>query len=182
MLEKEAQEKQTDSYKYISSLQTKYYLESFGYGESKMLLDAFYFDKENQKGVGVLQITDERCKDHNGIFRGIEQIEAMAQTCLMLNKLLQDKSDQKPIFLRVVDFNFILPVTSGSLLNIFVNKNDESKIGSRTISKGKIQIGEDIVSYGSIEGTTVSEIFLKKIIEREKQKNNNRESKFLITY
>lgn len=181
----ERAEQPKNNFEYFSMERTKYILESFGYGEKKMLLDAFHFNIDDKVGVGVLQATKERCEDHFTdikVFRGVDIIEAAAQTRLILDKLLYDGEDKIPIFKRVKDFNFYFPVPLDSILNIIIDKKEDVKNDSGVISSAEIYLGNSLVSKGLIEGTLVNKEFFNKYLERESKKAAKAIPKFPIFY
>lgn len=167
---------------YISTERTKYLLETFGYGREMMLVDAFYFDPENKIGIGVLQATRERCASHNGVLRGVDMVEAAAQTRLLLDKMLYDEQGKVPIFKGIRDFNFFSPVPQESIINIHIDKAKDTIKDKIVISTAEIFLGDNLVSKGQIEGTVVSKDFFLKYLERESRKSKQAVPKFSVIY
>lgn len=167
---------------YISTERTKYLLESFGYGKDKMLVDAFYFDPENKIGIGVLEATKERCAGHNGVLRGVDMIEAAAQTRLLLDKVLYSEQGKIPVFKGIRDFNFLSPVPQESVVNIHIDKANDVVKDKIVISTAEIFLGNNLVSKGLIEGTVVNRDFFLKYLERESRKSKQAVTKFPVIY
>lgn len=167
---------------YISTERTKYLLETFGYGKEKMLVDAFYFDPENKIGIGVLQATRERCAGHNGVLRGIDMIEAAAQTRLLLDKVIHEEQDKVPVFKGIKDFNFFSPVPQESVVNIHIDKANDVVKDKVVVSTAEIFLGNNLVSKGQIEGTIVNRDFFLKYLERESRKSKQAVTKFPVIY
>lgn len=138
---------QPGQYTYLPQEIVHAVLEELGYGDSKMLVDAFYINADGTLGVGVLQVTEGHCKDHfDEIFRGVDQVEALAQAYVLLDRF---RGDLPPGVLTVFDsikgFEFIKPVLAGATLNIAVNQE----------GYGEVFIGRNLASRGTVVGRRI---------------------------
>lgn len=177
-----SQEQSKNNFEYISIERTKYLLDSFGYGKKMMYVDAFYFDRNAKSGVGVVEASAHRCEGHNGVFRGVDIIEATAQTRLLLDKMIYAEEGKIPLFRRVLDFEFNSPVPVGGILNIHIDKNEDVKTATGIISTGRIYLGDSLVSQGKVEGTVVDKAFFDKFLERETRKATKKIPRYSIIF
>lgn len=137
-----------------------------GYGPSKMLVNSFYLrTSDNLSGVGVLTITPEHCSDHFGVFRGIEQIEAVAQAAILVAKF-SDRipRGKRPLLREVEGFQFDFPIVEGAVINLMVQLNESD--GSSFNALGQVVVGETIVSQGSFKGGIADERAVNILVRR----------------
>jgi 3-hydroxymyristoyl/3-hydroxydecanoyl-(acyl carrier protein) dehydratase len=140
-------------FRYISPEEVTRVLEQFGYGPEKRFVDALYVRTDGEGGVGVLEVTEKHCQDHfvdKPIFRGADQIEAAAQTLLLLGVYAQGVPEgYGPLFAGLRDTPFEKPVVPGAVLNIYVVLAENS---SRNVFAGKAVIKSGEVEIAKIDG------------------------------
>ena len=140
------------------------------YGDKKLLVDEF----DTQEGIGRYTVRLEDCEGHFAneyeeikLFRGVDQIEAAAQTLGL--KYLTSEPDTKvvPVFLSTegTKFGFVFPGETMTMKAIITSRTRNSVKGNC-----EIKIGDKIVS--TINGIDLGLIpnieMAKKMIAREK--------------
>lgn len=144
-------------------------LAQLGYGPSKMLVDTFYLSKtDGPLGVGVLKVTKEHCKDHFGLLRGVDQVEAIAQSFILTAHFSgKIEKGQRPLFREIEGFVFDLPVVEGAILNLLVRPVDfESE---QFWGLGQVVVGNTTVASGTIEGSMSKQELIRRIVERRER-------------
>lgn len=144
-------------------------LSEIGYGPSKKLVDSFYLSNtDSAVGIGVLMVTEEHCRGHFGLFRGVDQAESIAQTAILIATFAgKINKGHQPVFKRIDGFDFDQPVVEGGVLNL-VTKIDDLESGLFQ-AVGQVLIGKTIVSSGVVIGGIVREELLDRIIERRRR-------------
>lgn len=126
-------------------------LESFGYGSTKRLIDALYAEPVTRLGVGILLVTEERCKDHFGVLRGVDMVEAVTQTLLAANFMGRGiEAGSKPIFQRIEGMDFYFPATIGATLNVVVDTLEDE--GDIVRGYGWVLRGRSVLAEGIVQG------------------------------
>lgn len=107
--------------------QTSQLLNEFGYGPTKKLVDSFYQSPDHSIGVGVLWVREKHCVDHFGVLRGVDLVEAIAQSFLLLhhqigtfNTKVESFNIGRPLFTEIKEAKFLILTTPGAILNIVV--------------------------------------------------------------
>lgn len=161
-------------YRYVPQAEVSKTLESFGYGPSKKYVDALYIG--NNIGIGVLQVTDDHCRDHFGVFRGVDQGEAAGQTLLLfLHFTVGIPGGQSPL-LQGITVQTENPAFPGSVLNISVTK--AAPEGNSFSGKGIITSGSVPISRVEISGRTIRSDLLQRLIERSRRIQGKSVTKF----
>lgn len=156
------------SYLYISHREVTSALEEFGYGPTKRFVDALYIAPDQQLGVGVLQVTQERCEDHfvnRPILRGVDQIEAMGQTLLLLLHFTgRIQEDHGPLFKAAEEVKWELPAVPPVDLNIVVKILETQ--GSQVTAYSQVMCGETIIARGMVSGVLAPRRAVNILCER----------------
>lgn len=103
-------------YWHIPADETQQILHGLDYGPTMMFVDKFHLSPDKAIGVGVLDVTEERCRDHSDILPGVYMVEAMAQTSAVLYALRSDKIG-RPLFVGADNVRFEQIATVGGVLN-----------------------------------------------------------------
>lgn len=154
------------AYSSFSKDQVSRSLSELGYGPSKKLVDSFYLYAHDLIGVGVLTVTHEHCLDHFQVFRGVDQVEAVAQTLILMYKFSGNlENNQRPLFKSIQGFEFDLPVVEGAVLNFLVRSivSDEFK------GEGQVLVGKEVIAGGIIQGAAITEEFVERYMERRRR-------------
>ena len=156
-------------YEAHSETEVRKALADLGYGLSKMYVDSIYVCPPNGwLGVGVLTVKAEHCLDHFGLFRGVDQAEAIAQTGILAAKFSnQIPKGQRPLLTKIEGFEYDFPVVEGAVLNLLV-KMGNSYSGGLSI-EGQVLVGKTVVADGIIEGKMADERAIGVLIARRKQ-------------
>lgn len=170
--------KDYQAYRYISTAEVSQALEGFGYGPSKKYVDALYIRSDEKQGVGVLKINEEHCRDHFGLFRGVDQGEAVAQTLLLLHKFIVGIPDGQSPLLQEITVNVNNPVSPDAVLNMSVEIGDPE--GNVFSGNGKILSGEIEISRVNVRGRILSSDLLQKLIERSMKAQRKSPTRFSI--
>lgn len=129
------------------------FLATLNYGPSKRLVDSFYLSPDKQTGVGVLQVREEMCSDHFGILRGVDSVEAIAQTAILHRYKRGELADIKPLFGGIHEAKFLGIATTGAVLNIVVQNSDATAKGEFG-SYGWVLRSKTVLTEGEIFGVT----------------------------
>lgn len=140
------------------------------YGDKKLLVDEF----EPEDGIGRYTVREEDCEGHFAneyeeikLFRGVDQIEAAAQTLGLKYLAIEPDTKVVPVFRSIegTKFGFVFPgetmimkVSITSQTRNSVKGNCEIKIGEKTVSTIN---GIDLGLISNIE-------MAKRMINREK--------------
>lgn len=169
-------------YRYVSTAEVADAFEHFRYGPSKRYVDAVYVSADGKQAVGVLKVTEAHCEGHfdgEPILRGVDQIEAFAQTYLLgqyaLGRIPQELG---PLFAEA-HASFKNPVRPGAVLNMYVGQVDDQ--GSNIFSaKGKTLSGDVVVSEMEISGAMLPIAILPRLIARSARQQASIPPKFPI--
>lgn len=126
------------------------FLATLNYGPTKKLVDSFYLSADRQTGVGVLQVTEEICKDHFGILRGVDSVEAIAQTAILFRNETGELANIKPLFGGIHEARFLGVATVGAVLNIVV-QNSPAEEGI-FVAYGWVLRSRTVLTEGTIYG------------------------------
>lgn len=140
-------------------------LESIGFGPSKRLVDAMYVTADNQYGIAVVRVDEERCKDHfigNPVFRGNDQAEAMAQAILLLGIYSGKVGLDEMVTLGETWVQFDRPAFPGIDLNIVVKIEDQDGI----LGYGEVYAGNRLLTAGFVRGNIAPSDRMGKILKR----------------
>lgn len=151
-------EQQRSEYLYIPREATTEYLENFGYGSSKRLVDALYLSPDRSIVVGILMVNEARCRDHFGVFRGVDGVESMAQTLLLAEGYdHQFFKGNRPIFTAISDVVFLKPAVEEPpvVLNVIVERIGASERGFG--GRAWVLRGTDILTQGVVRGDLLTE-------------------------
>lgn len=168
-----------DEYRYISTVETSKALELYGYGPKKRFVDALYISPDNSKAVGVLRVTEEHCVDHfvgNPVFRGVDELEAIAQTLLLLKHFSGEIGEGYTPRLEKSTVFPKWPVIPPVDVNIVVAKLGDGSFGGY----GRILCGETVVVEGIVAGSLLSKELGGRIISRRKRNQDNSPSLFSV--
>ena len=167
-----------ENYRYIPRSEVSEALDAFGYGSTKKFVDALYIHPDGNSGVGVLKVTEEHCKDHFGLLRGVDQGEAIAQTLLLLHKFVTGIPDGQSPLLEHAEVDLKNPALPGSVLNITVNETSSDE--NSFTGQGAITSGNKITAQGVVSGRVISTELLTRLIERSKRQQVGTRSRFQI--
>jgi hypothetical protein len=118
----------------------------------KIFVDAFYFNPNSGDGVGVFEISPEVCDGHNGVFRGVDQIQGILQSRYLLNKLLsKDKIKSIPFLKSIEEFAFVSPAIQRAIINYNVRNRSEEMKDNTNILKDTVSFADKIITEGRIE-------------------------------
>lgn len=149
-------------YKHIPSKEVDQILSGLGYGPTKMLVDRFYISPDRTTGVGVLDVTEERCRDHYGLFRGVDMIESMAQSYLLLYNLQGNEGVGRPLFVGADEVRFNQISTIGGVLNTVAQLENCEEFGGYAWTLR----GTFVVAQAIIRGRVTSHRGIEVLIKR----------------
>lgn len=170
-------------YRYVSVAEVTEAFEHFRYGPSKRYVDAVYVSEDGKHAVGVLRVTEAHCEGHfegEPILRGVDQIEAFAQTYLLgqyaLGRIPQELG---PLFAEA-HASFKNPVKPGAILNMYVEQVDAGQSGNVFSAKGKTLSGDVLISEMEISGAMLPTALLPRLIARSARQQAGTPPKFPI--
>jgi 3-hydroxyacyl-[acyl-carrier-protein] dehydratase len=171
-------------YRYIPPQEVAQALERFGYGPEKRFVDALYIRGNEKEGIGVLEVTEAHCKDHfvgDPILRGVDQIEAAAQTLLLLGVFTTGIPEgYGPLFSSLGQTEFKNPVVPGSVLNIHVEQ-EESQSNNVFWGKARIVSGEaEIVRIDELYGAIMPIALRDRLLARSVRSQQRTPSRFQV--
>ena len=105
------------------------FLASLNYGPSKRLVDSFYLSPDGDIGVGALLVRPDMCADHFGILRGVDSVEAIAQTAILHRHARGELTYIKPLFGGIRSMRFLNIATEGATLNMVVQNSEANEVG-----------------------------------------------------
>ncbi|GEM_PF-6064173 len=157
-----------EKYLYIPRNVVTQTLETFGYTDPRMRwVDAMYISPDYSTGVGILQVTEERCSGHlGGVLRGVDQGEAIGQATLLLYHFTGHIPEGQKPMLRRIELDFENPAVPEVDLNLVVTRLPEENILG---GLGRVLCGSTILTQGKVVGQIVSSEFLDKVIERRRR-------------
>jgi hypothetical protein len=126
------------------------FLATLNYGPSKILVDSFYLSPDKKTGVATLLVRKELCRDHFGILRGVDSVEAIAQAAIVHRWLRGELKDIKPLFGGINKASFKNISTVGAVLNIVVQ--DATDEEGKFASYGWVLRGNSVLTEGEIYG------------------------------
>jgi len=136
-------------YRHIPAEEVSAALQGFGYGPNKRYVDELYVRADGLQGVGSLKVTKQHCEGHfeeTPVFRGADQIEAAAQTMLLLKYVSGGiPAGYGPFFGGIGDVIFGDPVQPGAVLDIMVEAmTSEKRVFSANawIFSGGVKVAE----------------------------------------
>lgn len=139
-----------DKFQRTSPDEVTAFLTTLNYGPSKILIDSFYLSPDKQTGVATLLVRDELCRDHAGILRGVDSMEAIAQAGILHRHSRGELTNIKPLFAGIRRARFLGIATAGAVLNIVVQDSiAEEGFGSY----GWILRGRTVLTEGEIYGS-----------------------------
>lgn len=156
--------------RYVSADETRKVLEELGYGPTKMFVEALYIHKDGNKAVGVLNVTEEHARDHFGVFRGVDHVEAVGQTILALQYISGKIPEGKVPTLKSITIDSHNVAFPGSVLNIAVTMNDPE--GDFFSGKGTVFSRGKIISEVGGVGRMIDKDLLDRMISRERDRQD----------
>jgi hypothetical protein len=154
-------------YRYVARNEITQALDQYGYGPTKKYVDALYVHESGNKGVGLLHITDDHCRDHFGVFRGVDQAEAMGQTLLLVHHFTAGIPAGHSPLLRHMTVGYENPALPNMLLNIIVRKGESDHRGFT--GDGIVFSGDIVLSKGSVQGRMIRTDTLAKLLQRSRK-------------
>lgn len=160
-------------YQYIEREEVSRVLgEEFNYGPSKRLVDELYLSPDGKIAVGVLRVTEEICEGHfegNPLMRGVDQVEAAAQTHLLRLRFSGElPQGQSPRFGAIEEFTFKNPAVPGMDLNIIAVAAPEGGLnGFARIATGANN--GKVISEGFVSGSFMPDALSTRMLDRARR-------------
>lgn len=171
------------TYRYIPTAEITKAFEHFRYGPSKRYVDALYVSEDGKHVVGVLRVTEEHCEGHfdgEPILRGVDQIEAFAQTYLLGQYVLgRIPQELGPLFAEA-KASFKNPVKPGAILNMYAEQVDMDQSSNVFAARGRTLSGDVVISEMEISGAMLPTTLLPRLIARSARQQSSVPSKFPI--
>ncbi|MBI2021368.1 hypothetical protein HYS93_00610 [Candidatus Daviesbacteria bacterium] len=171
---------QRADFTYFDNAQTTQALATIGYGPTKMLADAHYLSPDRSLGVTILLVTQKRCRDHFGVLRGVDGVEALAQAYLLHRVFAgeQIEAGSRPLFIEINGARFASPAVQPNspdqppfALNL-VTMATEAKGKSFSWLAWALR-GNELVTQATLSGRIISEAFYKRMIQGTREAQDN---------
>ncbi len=166
------------NYTYHPFEEVKSALASLGYGPSKMLVDAVYVRKDGMQAVGVLTVTEGHCRDHFGLFRGVDQGEAAGQTLILLHCFTDGIPEGQSPLLRHIAIDTENPAPEGVVLNMFVDKTGNR--GNIFSGRANVESGAGVISRVEMSGRILPTELARKLIEWRRKRELEHPARFQL--